>query len=327
PWRLAQELPVAALDGSANHSRLVVQLLHNRGVQSSESIRTFLAGEWRQTAPALPDLSRAVARLRLAVERGEPVVVWVDYECDGMTSCALLVDALGALGLHAEPHVALREDDGRGLTPEGVRRLASRGVSVIVTTDCGTTNLEEVELASTLGMDVIVTDHHPPHGALAPAYALVNPQCAVDAREKGAPDTAMSGGGVAFRLAEALLQTSVSSASFDAQAAVHALLDLVAIGIVADVVPLSPTNWALVRAGLRVLNLSPRQGLRALIQSARLTQGAVSARDVAFALAPRLNACGRMGNPMLAIRLLTAHTADEARGLAAEIEQLHLERQ
>src|SRR5262249_35860115 len=148
---------------------------------------------------------------------------------------------------------------------------------------------------------------------------LVNPQCAAGAGGEVVPDSAMSGVVVAFRLAESLLLGDTGpDVQFDAPAAIEALLDLVAIGTIAAVVPLSPTNWALTRAGLGNLNASPRPGLRALISGASLTPGTVSARDVAFALAPRLNACGRLGRPMLAIQLLTAHEAAEASRLAAE---------
>jgi single-stranded-DNA-specific exonuclease len=324
PWRLAEELPLSALDDVPGVTRLAVQILHNRGVRGPHAVAAFLAADWRSGARhTLPDLERAAERLLQASVVGERVVVWGDYDCDGMTSCALLVEALGHLGVRAEPYVARREDDGRGLNLQQLPLLAAAGTRLIVTTDCGTANVDEVQQAHALGMDVIVTDHHPPHGDIAPAYAVVNPHCApvIPGETR---DTDLAGVAVAFRLAEALFEHAGSHAGRDA---LEGLLDLVAVGAIADVVPLTAANWALVRAGLARLNGAPRPGVRALLQRAELTPGAVTSRDIAFAVAPRLNAAGRLGSPLLAVRLLTTGEPDEAAALALEVEALHQERQ
>src|SRR5581483_5969361 len=162
-----------------------------------------------------------------------------DHDADGMTSCAIALLALRALGAQAEPYIPRRDDDGRGLNLEAVRALAADGATLIITTDCGTVNVEEVALARALGVDVIVTDHHPPHGPLAEAYAIVNPRV----EEDPSFDVNLAGAGVAFRLAQALLGDERSDV-------LTRLLDLVAIGTIGDVVPLSPGNWALAHAGL-----------------------------------------------------------------------------
>jgi single-stranded-DNA-specific exonuclease len=319
-WRVRERLSEDVLDGVAGVPRLAVQLLHNRGVRVPEDAGRFLAGTWRRAGSGLPELDSAVGRILDARERGEHVVVWGDYDCDGMTSCALLVDALLRVGVRAEPYAASREDDGRGLNLEKLPELAADGTRLIITTDCGIDNVAEVAAAAELGMDVIVTDHHPPHGPLARAYALINPHLA---REDGA-DAAAAGVAVAFRLAEAVF---ARAAVADAEAALDGLLDLVAIGTIADVVPLTQGNWALARAGLKRLNAAPRPGVRALLDLAGHAPGAVTARDVAFSVAPRLNAGGRLGMPLLSIRLLLAPDAMSAAVLAGELEVLQQERQ
>lgn len=319
----APQLPLATLDSVPNRSRLLVQLLHNRGVSGADAIETFLNGNWRSPGPPLLHLDRAVDRIRRAIAAEEHIIVYGDFDCDGITSCALLTVALSTLGASVEPYVPKRDDDGRGLNLEALRALAETGARLVITTDCGTANIDEVAAARSLGMDVIVTDHHPPHGPLAAAYAVVNPQ--QDGDVSG--ERNLAGVGVAFRLAEALLTGEAGDARLVGEHTLEALLDLVAIGTVADIVPLTPDNWALARAGLRRMNARPRPGVRALLEAARVDPGNVVARDISFALAPRLNACGRMGQPELAVRILVTEDAEQARALAMRIETLNAERQ
>ncbi len=315
-WRLADELPIAALDAVPGRTRLQVQLLHNRGVDGSERIQSFLAADWRSIRVDVPAMRRAVERLRTAVAKGEHIVVYGDHDADGMTSCAVVLLALRALGAQAEPYIPRRADDGRGLNAVAVQVLAAEGTSLIVTTDCGTVNVEEVALARSLGMDVIVTDHHPPHGPLADAYALVNPRV----EEDPSFDADLAGAGVAFRLAQALMGNERADV-------LTQLLDLVAIGTIGDVVPLSPQNWTLAHAGLRQLNEAPRPGIRAVLRLAGITAGDVTERDIGYVIAPRLNAGPRMGEPLTALRLLLAEDDEEARQVAAELDRLNTSRQ
>lgn len=318
PILRTEELPTDALDGVPGRTRLLVQLLHNRGILGADAIATFLAGDWRARSPALLHLDRAIERIQRAIDSGERIVVFGDFDCDGITSCALLTIALRVFGANVTPYVPRRDDDGRGLNLDAVRELANGGAKLIITTDCGVANVAEVELARALDVDVIVTDHHPPHGPLAPAHAIINPQ--QDGDESGEGD--LSGVGVAFRLAEVLLAALPTG-----EAVLPQLLALVAVGTIADVVPMSPSNWSLVRAGLHQINTAPQAGIRALLALARLQPSDVSARDISFAIAPRINACGRMGRPDLAMALMLAVDASEADELAREVETLNTQRQ
>lgn len=315
-WRLADELPIAALDAVSGHTRLQVQLLHNRGVDGSEPIQSFLAADWRSIRVDTSAMRRAVERLRAAITHGERIVVYGDHDADGMTSCAVVLLALRTLGAQAEPYIPQRGDDGRGLNTQAVQALAAEGATLIVTTDCGTVNVEEVALARSLGVDVLVTDHHPPHGPIAEAYAIVNPRVEEDASF----DADLAGAGVAFRVAQALLGDERADA-------LTQLLDLVVIGTIGDVVPLSAQNWALAHAGLRQVHEAPRPGIRALLRLAGMAQGDVTERDIGYVIAPRLNAGPRMGEPLTALRLLLAEDDAEADRLAAELDRLNSSRQ
>jgi len=321
PWRPVGELPTAALDAIPGRTRLQVQLLDNRGMRGEAAVRAWLEGDWRGGSPALPGMGAAVARIRAAVGRGERIAVFGDYDADGITSCAVALLALRALGADAHPYIPSREDAGRGPNTGALAELHAEGARLIVTTDNGTTNAEEVAHAASLGMDVIVTDHHDPHGPLAPALAIVNPRLA----PAPTPDADLAGAGVAFRLAEALLAGRGDGP--DADETVESLLDLVAIGTLADIAPLTGANWALVRAGLRRLNTRPRPGLRALLAQAGLAPGSVREADIGFRLAPRLNAGQRLGRPRLALDLLLAADPREAESLAARLGELNAERQ
>lgn len=310
--------------GDGRAERLQAQLLFNRGV-GADAMADFLRGDWHADPrlAQLPVFQAAVARLRQAIDDHEPITVFGDYDCDGITSCAILVRALSAAGATVDSKIPSRDDDGRGLNPDVVRELAARGTRLIVTTDCGTANVAEVQQARALGMDVLVTDHHPPHGesvAALDGMIVVNPLVEVH----DAFDPNLSGAGVAFRVAEALLR---ALPGFDAEPALEELLDLAAVGTISDLVPLSPQNWALAHAGLQRLRASARPGLRELMRSARLTAADLSDRDISFAIAPRLNAAPRLGRPELARDLLLAATRDDARALAAEIEALNTRRQ
>lgn len=320
-WQIAEQLPLDTLNGIEGYTPLQVQLLHNRQIRGRDAIHAFMQADWRAADPPIRDIDRAATRIQHAIEHGEHIVIFGDYDCDGLTSCALLTVTLRALGAHVEPYVPLREDDGRGLNKHAVSKLAADGASLIITTDGGSANVQETELARTLGIDIIVTDHHPPHGPLPLAYAVVNPRQADDPSH----NKDLAGVGVAFRLAEHLLRTSLPDD--EATTTLTRLLDLVAVGTIGDVVPLSPENWALAHAGLCQLNDAPRAGLRALIRSANQRPGEITARDISFSIAPRLNAAGRLGQPLLAVKLLMTDDPAEAEAIAAELETLNQKRQ
>ncbi len=332
PWVVQECLPDAQLH-QPGYTRLQVQLLHNRG----RAISTFTTPDsadgqrdsWRASGPLLADLPKAVEHIHAAIASGDQITIFGDYDCDGITSCALLTSALQTLGAQVNGYVPTREDDGRGLNAEAVQQLAAQGTRLLITTDCGTANVEEVQLARSLGIGTIITDHHPLHGPAADALALLNPHH---------PDnpnayTDIAGVGVAFRLAEALAAAELDGQpDSDARRAalreqLPALLDLVAVGTIADVAPLTLENWKLAHAGIARLNTRPRPGLAALARRASLTAGQITERDISFSLAPRLNAAGRLGKPELAMRLLLTTDRQEANGLAAELDELNNNRQ
>lgn len=327
------------LDVDQRAARLQVQLLHNRGMRGAEGIRAWLGhdtpGGWLARPAdraAFPDLERAVDRVLRAVHQGERIVIFGDYDADGMTSCALLTEGLRLVaarstdraGAHQEriaPYLPTREDDGRGLNLAAIDALGDQGVTLILTTDCGTANVAEVARAQARGIDVIVTDHHPPHGACADAYALVNPNCA----ETPGPSGDLAGVGVAFRFVEAML-TRLDLDEDTRVTLLEPLLDLVAIGTIGDVVPLTEQSWMLARAGLRRMRRAPRPGVRALLNIAGVDPSTMTERDISFALAPRLNAASRLGNPRLALDLLLCTVAGEAQALARKLDDLNIER-
>jgi single-stranded-DNA-specific exonuclease len=301
--------------GASQFNALQMQVLANRGLADAGAARAFMEGSWQAGGQPLKGIGAAIARLRQAGDAGERVVVYGDYDADGVTSCALMVAALRHAGIAADFYLPMRSDRGRGLNLAAIEEIARGGARLIVTTDCGTTNAAEVRHARELGVDVIITDHHPPQEAVADACAVVNP------RQPGGdhPESRLAGVGVALRVAEALLAADPP--------ALAALLDLVAIGTIGDVVSLTAENWRLVRAGLARLNSAPRPGLRALAEAVGLVRGAITERDVSYALAPCLNAAGRMGQPRLAVELLTTADAATAADLAAQLLRLNKLRQ
>lgn len=322
PWQLFEELPIETLDATPPYTRLQVQLLHNRGVSRTTAIQAFMASGWQAHGERLSGLETAIPRILDAIARQEHIVVFGDYDCDGITSCALLTIALRHIGAHATPYIPRRDDDGRGLNETALHELHESGATLLITTDCGSANVAETELARQLSMDVIVTDHHQILSPLAPAYAIINPQQLDDHSH----NKDLAGVGVAFRLAEALLSAS-DLPQETRESSLSGLLDLVVVGTVADLVRLSQETWALAHAGLHQLNEHPRPGLAALIRNVGLKRGEITTRDISFALAPRLNAGGRLGQPMLAVQLLMTEDAREAEQFAAQLEALNAQRQ
>jgi single-stranded-DNA-specific exonuclease len=288
--------------------------LVNRGLSTPELARRFLEPslDHLNDPLRLKGLDRAVDRIRSAVERDEGILIHGDYDVDGVTSTFMLHSALGMLGArrvgYRIPH---RTRDGYGLSNESVTHAKSGGYSLIVTVDCGIGAIEPVARAAEAGIDVIVTDHHEPSERLPDAAAVINPR--VPGCEY--PFKFLAGVGVAFKLVESLLEGRVP------RERAHEFLDVVALGTIADVVPLIGENRVLARLGLDRLNRSPRPGLRALIDVVGLAGRTIGGGHVAFALAPRLNAAGRVGDAEQGVRLLLARQPEEARALAESLEE------
>ncbi|MDI6630865.1 MAG: single-stranded-DNA-specific exonuclease RecJ [Bacillota bacterium] len=323
-WHVAPEEPLlrALFVRELGIHPVTAQCLINRGVWSLREAAEFLAGEVAalESPWSLKGMRDAVARLRAAVEKKERILIYGDYDADGVTAAALLFLALKEAGLEAVCHLPSREE-GYGLKEPVLRGFREAGVTVVVTVDCGISAYREAVACCELGMDLVVTDHHQPGAMLPEAVAVVNP------KQEGCsyPYKDLAGVGVAFKLAEALFESLGKG-----RGRAEDLLDLVAIGTVADVVPLTGENRVLVRAGLKRLNESPRPGVQALLQAAQYPAspgaGAVTARTIALVLGPRINAAGRVGDPHAALELLLSRE-EAAAERAALLDRLNQERQ
>ena len=317
-WRLRQT-PQRGKLAHAGLPSLVAHVLENRGVASLGEAQRFLGGRESPFADAslLPGFEPALRLLREAVREGRLISVYGDFDVDGMTSTAILTETLRDLGGQALPYIPNREREGYGLNLRAIDSLADRGVEVLVTCDCGTSSILEVEHARRLGMEVIIVDHHLPPSVLPPASALINPKLPDGAY----PFVDYSTAGVAFRLAGALYE------SMRRPFPERRYVELAAIGTVADMVPLLGENRELVRLGLAALAESERPGLRALMTVSGVKPKEASAEAIAFSLAPRLNAAGRLADARLALDLLLTQEEDTAMTLAESIDALNRERQ
>ncbi len=294
----------------------VATLLARRGFVDDDQLQRFLnaGADSLHDVSLMADADVALARLGAALDTRETIAIWGDYDADGMTAITVWMIALRALGLDALRYVPSRFSEGYGLSASGLRELAGRGVTLVVTCDCGVSNVAEVEVARQLGMDVIVTDHHLPPATLPRAVAVVDPH----RRDCHYPDADITGAGVAFKLASELLRRRGRAAAD--------LAAVAAIGTVADMAPMTGESRAIVRLGLRELAETSRAGLRALLARAAEDPGQPTARDLGFGLAPRINAAGRIAEAELAIRLLLEEDAARAEQLAGELEEVHLRR-
>ena len=293
-------------------------LLYNRGIRSRVEVGPYLAPDesLAHDPMLLPDMGRGVARLRKAMDSGESIGVFGDFDTDGVTGTALLTQALQGLGARVVPYIPDRVDEGHGLNDGAIRLLEESGVSLLVTVDCGGTSVSEVKLAASLGIDTIVTDHHTLGPAPYDALALISPRRA----DSTYPYSDLTGVGLAFKLAEALYAETGESRP-------DHLLELAALGTVADVGPLTGENRYLVKRGLEHLNGTRNPGILALIDSAGLKLGSLDTESLSFGLIPRLNAAGRLGHAVRSFELLMATSKETAVPLAEELERQNRERQ
>jgi single-stranded-DNA-specific exonuclease len=312
---------------ASSQESVIEVLLENRGVKDREAFFDPPKPERliARLSGYLPDLDleqldRAIARLQSAIASGEKIAIWGDYDVDGVTATAILWQALAELGVKATPYIPNRFTEGYGVGDEGVKRLKEKGISLLVTVDSGITAIEEVELANSLGIDVIVTDHHLKPKKLPSALATVH-------------TINLCGAGIAWLLSSKLV-TSHSPASPAGGPLVTSLLDLVAIATVADLQPLTGANRILASHGFEVLNRNDRPGLAALVESAGLKPGDLGSYAAGWVLGPRINAVGRIGGKadsgegaIEALRLLCASSVAKARELAQLLESANKKRQ
>jgi single-stranded-DNA-specific exonuclease len=307
---------------------LVAQILYGRDIVAPEEIEAFLEGSFGPDNPfLLKGVNQAVALIREEVRQGHHIVVYGDYDVDGVTASAILVLTLRALGAQVEAYIPNREDEGYGLNQEAITSLAEQGFGLLITVDCGIRSPDEVRLAQSLGMHVIITDHHHLGEELPPAEAIINPR----QPDCPYPFKDLAGAGVAYKLAQALLRANarvpLSPVTLDGLQDEAELLDLVALGTVADMVPLLGENHVLVQQGLQHINAAYRPGIAALMQVAGVAPGKVMASSISFGLAPRINAVGRLSEAMTALQLLLAPDLSRAMPLAEELDRINRERQ
>jgi single-stranded-DNA-specific exonuclease len=317
-WQVRPPAPpevIEALGGEA----ILATLLYQRNLHTPEEVSHFLS----DTYPAglhdpflMKGMSAASARIARAIVEEEPMAVYGDFDVDGVTAVTLLVQTIAAMGGNVRPYIPHREREGYGLNVGAIEQLAAEGVRLLVTVDCGISNVEEVERAQSLGMEVIVTDHHTPPAQLPRALAIVNPKqpdCAY-------PYKQLVGVGIAFKLVQSLHHQGLRLPLRGRD-----LLDLVALGTVADLGPLTGENRVLVRVGLEALNLQQRPGVRELTSVAGLRD--IDTTGIGFGLAPRLNAAGRVDDAWLALELLLTTDETVAARLAQELNQANRYRQ
>lgn len=315
-WRRPDPVDLPESLVQAAGSRPVAELLFRRGLRTAAAIEGFLTGGINVDAPGLPDLEIGVAHLVRAITAGERICVYGDYDTDGITSTTLLASLLTELGASVEYYIPNRFRDGYGMNRRAVEGLAQAGVRLILTCDCGIRNLEEVAAARALGLTVVVTDHHELGPDLPNAHAVINP------KRLPADHSChmLPGVGTAYLVARQLLRALDREPE-----GADRWLDLVAVGIIADVVPLTGANRELARRGLSRIHSAPCAGLQALLEVSGL-QGHPDEEELAFQVIPRLNSAGRLADASLGVRLLLAGDPDEARELAVQLDQLNQER-
>jgi len=304
--------------GASGQPPLIAQILYNRGVKS-EDIGAFLSVDQRLEGNPflLPDISQAVSRIYKAVLAREKIAVYGDFDVDGVTAIVILVEGLTRLGAEVVPYIPDRIKEGHGLKIPALEQLRAEGTSLIITVDCGVTDVKEVKQAQGMGMDMIITDHHMPLKNLPAAVAVIDPK----RKDSVYPCRDLAGAGVAFKLLQALFHKD------GREAWLGRLLDLVVLATVTDLVVILGENRYLVKEGLNELNSSCRVGIQEMAKSAGLKLGELDSRDISWVLGPRLNAASRMDHASTSYQSLTSQSPEEAHLLALELEGKNSERQ
>jgi single-stranded-DNA-specific exonuclease len=309
---------------------LMRRLVLGRGITTDEDVERFLNPDWERDTHdpfLMKDMTRTCERIVAAMEQGKTIAIWSDYDMDGIPGAVVLWDLFSAIGydkvVHHTPH---RNKDGFGLNRTGLDELRALDATLVITVDCGIGDVELVAYANTLGLDVIVTDHHIPGDTLPPAYAILNPK----QKDCAYPEKMLCGAGVAFKLVQALLthlsRLEPQTSNLPPVGWEKWLLDMAGMSTVADMVPLRGENRALAHFGLIVLRKSRRPGLQALLKKARTVQKYLTEDDIGFTIAPRVNAASRMGHAKDAFRLLATADLAEAGVLAEELDRINTER-
>jgi len=325
-WNILPPItPEAEAALSALNPPLLRQVLFNRGYGSDAGARAFLRGEpGVNTDPfQMTGMRAAVERIRFAVQQREPIAIYGDYDVDGVTATALLVETLNHLNADVRGYIPNRFEEGYGLNNNALDELKADGVRLVVTVDCGIRSPAEALHAQAVGLDLIISDHHHPDNEnLPPAFAVINPKQHGDAY----PDKDLAGVGIAYKIAEALLSDDGQPSVVHAQI-LNSLLDLVALGTVADLAPLVGENRVLVKKGLKQMRQTTRQGLFSLAAVSEVAVAKLNAGHIGFMLGPRLNAAGRLKEALAAFELLTTKDVFRAGELAQQLDMQNRERQ
>ncbi|MCE1254651.1 MAG: single-stranded-DNA-specific exonuclease RecJ [Anaerolineae bacterium] len=318
-WEVAEKVPASIRQDLGDYPLILQQLLFNRGITSAAEAEVYLTASGSMYSPfRMLDMQPAVERIFKAVDNAEKIAIYGDYDVDGVTATALLVQILREYGAEARGYIPNRFDEGYGLNIEAIDFLAANGISLVITVDCGIRSPNEAEHARAIGLDLIISDHHEPKEVVPHAVAVICPKQAGDEY----PEKNLAGVGLAYKIAEALHLTRPLR-----DITPEAWLDLVAVGTVADIVPLIGENRALVKTGLRQLRTGKRQGLLSLTGAAGSTPQMLTARDIGFTLGPRLNAAGRLESALASFDLLMATDVETAGLLAQKLDDQNKQRQ
>jgi single-stranded-DNA-specific exonuclease len=323
-WIVPPQITPEADSALEKFPPLLRQILFNRGYATDADARAYLNGKpnFDNDPFQMTGMRKAVERIRFAIQHNEPIAIYGDYDVDGVTATALLVETLRHLNADVRGYIPNRFEEGYGLNTNALDELKADGVQLVITVDCGIRSPSEALHAQTIGLDLIISDHHHPDGEnLPPALAVINPKQHGDIY----PDKDLAGVGIAYKIAEALLEDGQSSVVNGQR--LNSLLDLVALGTVADLAPLVGENRVLVRKGLRQMRQTTRQGLFSLAAVAELNLAKVNAGNIGFGLGPRLNAAGRLKEALAAFELLTTNDVFKAGELAQQLDMQNRERQ
>lgn len=329
-WNISPRITPEADSALAAFPPLLRQVLFNRGFADDPSARAYLRGEPNNNTDPfqMTDMHTAVNRIQHAIKNDEPIAIYGDYDVDGVTATALLVESLKKLGANVRGYIPNRFEEGYGLNNNALDELKAEGVKLVITVDCGIRSPNEALHARTLGVDLIISDHHHPDDDNLPsALAVINPKRHGDTY----PDKDLAGVGIAYKIAEALLSNESQETSNEKNnsplVTLNSLLDLVALGTVADLAPLIGENRVLVKKGLRQMKQTTRQGLFSLAAVSEIVLQKVNAGNIGFALGPRLNAAGRLKEALAAFELLTTTDVFKAGELAQQLDMQNRERQ
>lgn len=310
---------------SADMDTVLAQILYNRGFETAGAARAFLLGELTERyAMQMRDMDLAVDEILTAIDKHKPIVVYGDFDADGVTSTTVLVTALEQLGANVQAYIPHRVDEGYGLNTDALDKLKHEGAYLVITVDCGIRSVQEVEHANRIGLRMIVTDHHSIGPDLPPALAVINPK----RDDCPYPESMLAGVGVAYKLVEALSIVAPFHRATRRSLDLTQFLDLVAIGTVADLVPLDHgENRRLVIDGLKQIHRAQRPGLNALLSVAGTPPDTVNAQSIGFRIAPRINAAGRLESALMAYQLLSARDEADAIVAAQQLDLLNQRRQ